>query len=50
MVDLNTLVSLASGLHIDFATGMNDRGEIVGNAFLPNGHLHVVLLLPLADQ
>ena len=50
MVDLNTLVSPPSDLHIEFASGINDRGEIVGNAFLPTGELHVILLVPLAGQ
>ncbi|MDE2345659.1 MAG: hypothetical protein KGL13_04245, partial [Gammaproteobacteria bacterium] len=48
MVDLNSLVSPQSDLHIEFATGINNAGEIAGNAYLPTGELHAVLLIPLS--
>ncbi len=50
MADLNDLVSPPSDLHIVFATGINDRGEIVGSAYLPTGEVRAVALVPLADQ
>ena len=46
MVDLNSLVSPPSSLTITFVTYINDRGEIAGNAFLPTGEEHAVLLIP----
>ena len=45
MADLNDLVT-PSDLHIEFAAGINDRGEIVANAFLPTGEIRAVLLVP----
>jgi len=50
MVDLNDLVSPPSDMHLEFATGINDRGEIVGNAYTPEGDLHVVVLVPIAGK
>lgn len=47
MVDLNSLVVPASDMHIAGASGINDRGEIAGNAYLPTGELHAVLLVPV---
>ena len=47
MMDLNDLVSPPSDMHIEFATGINDRGEIVGNAYTPEGDIHVVVLVPI---
>ena len=47
IVDLNSLVSPASNLHIEFATGINDKGEIAANAYLPTGELHAVMLIPV---
>ena len=28
----------------------NDRGEIVGNAYTPEGSIHVVVLVPIAGE
>jgi probable HAF family extracellular repeat protein len=50
MADLNSLVSPASNMHIEFATAINDRGEIVGNAYAETGDLHVILLLPANEN
>lgn len=47
MVDLNSLVSPTSSLHIEFSTGINDKGEIAANAYLPTGELHAVMLIPV---
>jgi probable HAF family extracellular repeat protein len=46
MFDLNTLVSPASKLNLNFPTIINDRGEIAGQAQLPNGDIHAFLLIP----
>jgi hypothetical protein len=46
MFDLNTLVSPASELNLNFPTIINDRGEIAGQAQLPNGDIHAFLLVP----
>ena len=50
MADLNTLVTPASDMHIEFATAINDRGEIVGNAYSETGDLHVILLVPTEEN
>jgi probable HAF family extracellular repeat protein len=43
--DLNTLIA-PSSLHLTEAEYIDDRGEIVAFATLPNGNQHVVLLVP----
>jgi probable HAF family extracellular repeat protein len=45
-VDLNTLVVPGSGLTVNNAVFINDRGEIAGTGLLPNGDIHAVLLIP----
>jgi probable HAF family extracellular repeat protein len=50
LVDLNTLVSPKSGVYLAEAKTINDRGEIVGDGFLPNGDVHAFLLLPCDEQ
>jgi probable HAF family extracellular repeat protein len=47
MVDLNDLALPGSGLHLQDATAINDRGEIVCTGVLPNGDQHAVLLIPV---
>jgi probable HAF family extracellular repeat protein len=47
MVDLNDLALPGSGLHLQDATVINDRGEIVCTGVLPNGDQHAVLLVPV---
>jgi probable HAF family extracellular repeat protein len=49
MVDLNTLIPPDSNLHLRVALNINDRGEIAGEAALPNGDLHAVLLIPCGE-
>ena len=50
MIDLNTLIPPNSGIYLDEATGINDRGEIAGDGFLlPNGDGRAVLLIPCDD-
>lgn len=46
IIDLNTLIRPGSKLHILDALSINDRGEIVGTALLPNGDVHPIVLLP----
>ena len=50
MADLNTLVTPASDMHIEFATAINDRGEIVGDAYSETGDIHVILLVPTDEN
>jgi probable HAF family extracellular repeat protein len=47
MVDLNDLALPGSGLHLQDARLINDRGEIVCTGVLPNGDVHAVLLVPV---
>jgi probable HAF family extracellular repeat protein len=46
IADLNTLVPPGSDVTITNAFDINDRGEIAGNGFLPNGDVRAVLLIP----
>ncbi len=50
MVDLNTLVSPGSPLHLTDPDTINDRGEIAGFGFLPNGDKHAFLLIPCEEN
>ena len=50
MVDLNTLVSSSSGLHVTQGDDINDRGEIAGVGALSNGNEHAVLLIPCDEN
>jgi len=50
MADLNTLVTPASDMHIEFATAINDRGEIVGDAYTETGDIHVIVLVPTEEN
>jgi probable HAF family extracellular repeat protein len=47
IADLNSLVSPPSDMHIEFATAINDRGEIVIDAYSETGDIHVMLLEPI---
>jgi len=46
IIDLNTRIPPGSGLRLTIAFDINDRGEIAGNAALPNGDQHAFLLIP----
>jgi probable HAF family extracellular repeat protein len=47
MTDLNTLISPpASGLRLMEGLSINDRGDIAVEGRLPNGHEHIVILVP----
>jgi probable HAF family extracellular repeat protein len=50
MLDLNDLALPGSGLHLQDARLINDRGEIVCTGVLSNGDLHAVLLVPVDDE
>ena len=50
MVDLNTLVSSASGIHIKGAETINDHGEIAVSSVDANGNSHAVLLIPCDEN
>ena len=49
MVDLNSLVSPSDGLQLLSAQYVSDRGEISGDAALPNGDARAFLLIPDGD-
>jgi uncharacterized membrane protein len=44
--NLNTLIPAGSGYQIDFATGINDNGQILADAATPAGQTHAVILTP----
>jgi len=50
IADLNTLVPPGSDVTITNAFDINDRGEIAGNGFLPNGDVRAVLLIPCDEN
>jgi len=50
MIDLSSFVPLGSGLTLDIAFFINDRGDILGVGTLPNGDIHDVLLIPCDDD
>jgi probable HAF family extracellular repeat protein len=45
--DLNTLIPAGSALHLQWARGINDRGEIAGTGLDAEGNVHAFLLIPL---
>jgi probable HAF family extracellular repeat protein len=50
MIDLNTLVRSNSGLQLVSAPDINDRGEVTALGKLPNGDVHVFLLIPCDED
>jgi uncharacterized membrane protein len=50
MVDLNTLVPPNSGIQLQEALQINNRGEIAGNGVDANGDNHAVLLIPCDEN
>ena len=50
MVNLQNLVLPGSDLALTEAIFINDLGEIVGNAVLPNGDQHAFLLIPCDEK
>jgi probable HAF family extracellular repeat protein len=49
VVDLNTMISPNSTLHLDAALEINDRGEIAVNGSDANGNTHAALLIPCGE-
>lgn len=47
--DLNTLIPTMSGWHLAQARDINNKGEIVGAGFNPDGALHAFLLAPVPE-
>jgi probable HAF family extracellular repeat protein len=50
MVDLNDFIPPGSGLYLEAAYYINDRGQISGDAFLDNGHERAYLLTPCDED
>ena len=50
LADLNSLVSPPSSVHLTEGVDINDRGEIAGSGFLPNGEMHAFLLIPCDEN
>ena len=46
MTDLNALIDPSSGWTLEFATAINDNGQIVGTGVNPSGQLDAFLLTP----
>jgi probable HAF family extracellular repeat protein len=49
-VDLNALIPASADMHIAEAMNINDAGEIIATADVPNGDSHAVLLVPCPDD
>jgi probable HAF family extracellular repeat protein len=49
IVDLNTLIHSGSGVHLNSALSINERGEIAALGLLPNGDQHAFVLIPCAE-
>ena len=49
-INLNILVAPASNINVTFPVNINDRGEIVAHAVLPNGDTHAVVLIPCDEN
>jgi probable HAF family extracellular repeat protein len=50
MVDLNSLIPPNSSMQLLGAQNINERGEITGSGILPNGDVHVFLLIPCGEN
>lgn len=50
MIDLNDLIPPGSGLFLQEAVYINDRGQIAGNAILDSGAMRAYLLTPCDDH
>ena len=46
--NLNSLIPSGSGLHLAYASAINNAGQIVGTAFDAQGRYHAYLLTPVA--
>ena len=47
VTNLNSLIPAGSGLHLAYATGINNAGQIVGVAYDARAHYHAFLLTPV---
>ena len=50
IVDLNTLVSPDTTVHVAGAASINERGEIVAGGMTGDGNQHVVVLIPCDEN
>ena len=50
IVDLNTLIPANPNVQLVSGTDINDRGEIAGLGFLPNGEMRTFLLIPCDEN
>lgn len=48
LTDLNSLIDLSSGWCLQYASAINDSGQIAGSGISPNGKVHAFLLTPTA--
>ncbi len=48
VTNLNSLIPAGTGLHLAYATGINNAGQIVGVAYDAQAHYHAFLLTPIA--
>jgi probable HAF family extracellular repeat protein len=48
--DLNALIPAGSPLHLQWARGVNDRGEIVGSGLDADGNVHAFLVIPCDEN
>ena len=48
VTNLNSLIPAGTGLHLAYATGINNAGQIVGVAYDAKAHYHAFLLTPIA--
>ena len=50
VTNLNNLIPSGSGLHLAYATGINNAGQIVGVAYDSRAYYHAFLLTPVAPD
>jgi probable HAF family extracellular repeat protein len=50
MVDLNTIISSSSGIHVQGTSTINDHGEIAASGVDAKGNNHAVLLIPCDEN
>lgn len=48
LTDLNLAIDAGSGWCLQYASAINDRGQIAGSGINPDGYLHAYLLTPVA--
>jgi probable HAF family extracellular repeat protein len=50
VVNLNSLIVPSSPIRFGHAVFINDRGEISGDGYLPNGDVHAIVLIPCDEN